>query len=158
MNPTTLNPVEAGRDLAYISRELDHLRDGLKLLGVKQCSCCRKYFKSPDGRNLFNAGDLVCYRCVVGWWQQRSPSITVEERKVIEHQLLRWLATYYEAKVIRRLNQLPAAKDIEVKIVVGCEQCDGTGQIGAARCQNCDGRGSEWVVVINPQHSGGPGN
>jgi hypothetical protein len=75
-------------------RELDNIRDGLRMLGLMQCSCCRRYFKCPDGKNLFNAGQLVCYGCVRGWWEQRSPELTIAEREIIERQLLRWLATY----------------------------------------------------------------
>jgi hypothetical protein len=147
MNRNAPNTVEDGQDLAFISRELDNIRDGLKLLGLKQCSCCRKYFMCPDGKNLLSAGQLVCVRCVSSWWEQRSPKISIEERNTIEHQILRWLTAYYGAKVIRRLSQMPAAEDIALKIVVGCEQCGGTGRVSTARCQNCDGCGSEWVVV-----------
>jgi len=64
MNTKTRNPVENGQELACVSRELDNIRDGLKMLGLKQCSCCRKYFMCPDGKNLLNAGQLVCVRCV----------------------------------------------------------------------------------------------
>ena len=148
MNTTALRVTEEGQDLAYISRELDNIRDGLRILGLMQCSCCRRYFKCPDGKNLLNAGQLVCYGCVRGWWEQRSPQLTIAERKINERQILRWLATYYQARVIRRLSQMPAAEEVDLKMVVGCEQCNGTGQSGASRCRNCDGRGSEWVVVV----------
>jgi hypothetical protein len=147
MNANVLDTMEETRELAYLSRELDHIRDGLRLLGLKQCNCCRKYFLCPDGKNLLNAGQLVCYQCVTGWWEQRSPKLTIEERKTAEHQILRWLLTYHGARIIRRLSQMPAAENIVLKMVVGCEQCNGTGQSGASRCQNCDGRGSEWIVV-----------
>ena len=100
MNTKTRNPVENGQELACVSRELDNIRDGLKMLGLKQCSCCRKYFMCPDGKHLLNAGQLVCVRCVSSWWEQCSPKISIEERNTIEHQILRWLTSYYEAKVI----------------------------------------------------------
>ncbi len=147
MNTKDLNAVEDGQELAYLSGELDHIRDALKLLGLKQRSCCRKYFMCPDGKNLLNVGQLVCFRCVGGWWEQRSPRISIEERNGVEHQILRWLTAYYEAKVIRRLAQMPAPENILLKIVVRCEQCNGTGQSDGSKCQNCDGRGFEWVVV-----------
>lgn len=147
MNTNVLKPVEDPQDLAYLSRELGNIRDGLALLGLKQCSCCRKFFSSSDGTNLLNAGELVCFGCVGRWWEQRSPRISIEERRKVERQLLRWLTAHHGAKVIRRLNQSPAPEHIALKMVLGCELCNGTGQSGGARCQNCDGRGSEWVVV-----------
>lgn len=148
MNTKALNTIEDGQELAYIAKELDNIREGLRMLGLKQCSCCRKYFKCPDGKNLLNAGQLVCYRCVSGWWEQHSPKISIKERNTIERELLRWLTTYHGARVIRRLSQMPATEDIQLKMVVGCEQCNRTGQSGTTKCQNCDGRGSEWVVVV----------
>jgi hypothetical protein len=151
MNTKVLNTVEDRQELEYIAGELDKIRDGLEMLGLKQCSCCRKYFKCPDGKNLLSAGQLVCYRCVSGWWEQRSPKISIEERNAVERQLLRWLMTYHGAKVIRRLSHMPATEEIELKMVVGCGLCNGTGKSGNAKCQNCDGRGSEWVVVVKPK-------
>jgi hypothetical protein len=147
MNTKDLNAFEDGQDLAYLSSELDKIKEGLKLLGLQQCSCCRKYFKCLDGKNLLNAGQLVCYRCVSDWWQQRSPQISIEERNAVEHQLLRWLTAYYEAKVIRRPGQMPAPENILLKIVVRCEQCMGAGMMDGTKCQSCDARGFVWVVV-----------
>jgi hypothetical protein len=147
MDTKDLHAVGDGQDLAYISRELDSIRAGLKILGLNQCSCCRKYYLCPDGKNLVNVGQQVCYRCVGGWWEQRSPQVSIEERNTVEHQLLRWLTAYHGAKVIRRPGQMPAAEDIQLKVVVRCEQCLGTGLSDAAKCLNCDGRGFVWVVV-----------
>jgi hypothetical protein len=147
MDTKPLNAVEDGQELATLSSELDQIRDALKLLGLKQCNCCRKYFMCPDGKNLLNVGQLVCFRCLSGWWQQRSPKISIEERNAVEHEILRWLTAYYEGKVIRRPAQMPAAERIQLKIVVRCEHCNGTGQSDGSRCQNCDGRGFDWVVV-----------
>lgn len=149
MNTNALHTAEDAQDLACLARELDGIRDALKLLGLKQCCWCRKYYLCPDGRNLLNAGQLVCYRCESSWWEQRSPKLSIEERKTAEHQLLRWLVTYHGAKIIRRLSQMPPAEEIALKMVVGCEQCNGTGQSGTTRCNNCDGRGSEWIVVVS---------
>ena len=145
------NPTEDASGLAYIIRELDSLRAGLSMLGLKQCSCCRKYFQCPDGKNLLNASQLVCYMCLEGWWRRESPRLNIGERRVAERQILRWLVAYHGAKVIRQIRQMPEADAIELKMVVGCEQCGGTGKRDNGICQNCDGRGSEWVVVIKPQ-------
>ena len=102
---------------------------------VDACICLVVALHLAEGRKFLMVGE------------QRSPKTSIEERNTIERQILRWLTAYYGAKVIRRLSQMPAAEDIALKIVVGCEQCGGTGQVSTARCQNCDGRGSQWVVV-----------
>jgi len=150
MNTNDLNAVEGGQDLASISRELENIRDGLKTLGLKQCSCCGKYFMFQDGRNLLNVGQLVCFKCIGSWWAQRSPKISIEERNTVEDQLFRWLITHHEARVIRHMSQLPPVEKIELKLVVRCEQCNGRGLSGATKCHACDGLGCEWVVIAKP--------
>lgn len=151
MEPKGPNSTENDPDLAFVLHELECLREGVSLLGLKQCSCCRRYFHCPDAKNLLNVGQLVCYRCVESWWQQRSPKLGIEERRNAERQILRWLVAYHGAKVIRDMRHMPAADTIELKVVVGCEQCAGKGSRGAEACSNCDGRGSQWVVVLKSQ-------
>jgi hypothetical protein len=139
--------------LARVVEELNHLKDGLCLLGLKQCSGCGKYSVSTDGKNLLEAGgQLVCYSCVQEWWQRRSPALNSEERQAVEHKLLRWLVTHHNAKVIRLAEKLPRPIELELKIIAACEQCAGTGKIdGGKRCLNCEGRGSVWVVRLRPE-------
>ena len=137
--------------LTRILQELEHLKDGLGLLGVKQCAHCRRYFRSEDGGALFDAGQLVCYGCLQDWWLQHSPKLGIDERQRIEHKLLRWLVANHQAKVIRTVKKLPQADQIELKIVVACDQCSGTGKGAGRECQNCEGRGSVWVVGLRPE-------
>ncbi len=147
--PAEAKDLEAS--LARVVEELDHLKAGLRLLGVKQCSYCRKYFLSQDGKTLIEAGELVCYKCLQKWWQERSPSFTIEERQAAEHKLLRWLVAHHGAKVIRQAGKLPRPADMELKIVVTCEECNGSGKNESrAECHNCEGRGSVWVVKLWP--------
>jgi hypothetical protein len=145
------NPTEPSLDFEYILKELDSLRAGVSLLGLLQCSCCHKYFHCSDGKNLLNIGQLVCYRCLERWWQQRSPALSIEQRTNVERQILRWLVAYHEATVVRDTKQMPGADEIELKIVVGCEQCAGQGKRGERVCQNCNGRGANWVLVLKQQ-------
>ena len=138
-------------DLAFLLKELDSLRAGVALLGLRQCSCCGKYFNSADSKNLLKAGDLVCYSCVFDWWRRRSPVLALEERTAVEGKLLRWLVADHGAKVIRDARRLPEPDAIELKFVVACGHCGGIGRFGGAACQSCNGLGTEWVVVLKPQ-------
>jgi hypothetical protein len=145
-------PKDLEATLALVVQELDHLRDGVRLLGLKQCGCCRKFFLSTDGRALLDVGQFVCRDCVPVWWQQTSPLLSIEERRVVEHKLLRWLVAYHNAKVVRQAGKMPRAEEMELKIVVECERCQGTGKnFSAGECANCEGRGSVWVVGLRPE-------
>jgi hypothetical protein len=150
-------PIEPESDLdnaslAHIVQELEHLKDGLRLLGVKQCCHCRKYFRCPDGRTLFDAGQPVCYGCVQDWWLRRAPALGGEERRTVEHKLFRWLVSYHDAKVIPQTEQMPPADGIELKIVAACERCDGTGKDhGGKACGFCGGLGTIWLVALRPE-------
>jgi hypothetical protein len=138
--------------LARMLQELDRQRDALRLLGLKQCSCCGKYYQGQDAKNLLDAGQLVCHRCVQGWWRQLSPTLSLKQRQSVEAKLRRWLVTHYNAKVIQQLEKIPPAGEIELKIVVACEQCSATGKAaGGDDCHSCDGRGSVWVVQLRPE-------
>jgi hypothetical protein len=138
--------------IARLAKELDHLRGGVRLLGIEQCSCCGKYFLSSDGKALFDAGDLVCYKCLQNWWQQREPTLGIEERQAIEHKLARWLVAYHNARIIRQSEKLPRAEMVQIKVVVACEHCGGTGKLpDGAGCRNCEGRGIIWVVELRPE-------
>lgn len=138
--------------VARLAKELDYLKAGLRQLGLQACSCCGRYFLSSDGKALFDAGDLVCFSCLQNWWQQREPSLSVEARQAIEHRLARWLVAYHNAKIIRQAEKLPRPEMLQVKVVVACEQCSGTGKLAnGSRCGYCDGRGTLWVVELRPE-------
>ena len=148
-------PVERNVDelsLEQVVQELNHVRDALRLLGLKQCSYCGKYFPSDHGQSLFEAGELSCYVCIQDWWRRRCPNLSVPERQAVEQKLLRWLVAHHNGKVIKHADKMPKPGDIELKMVVGCEQCTGTGKTeNGKECHNCEGRGSEWVVVLKPE-------
>lgn len=147
-----VEPKDREANLARLAEELDHLKDGLGLLGVKQCSRCGNYFLSADGKNLFDAGQLVCHGCIQDWWQELSPSLSIEERQAMEHKLVRWLVAHHGAKVIRQQEKLPPSDDLALKMVIACDQCDGTGRSpSGGECHNCEGRGSVWVIEIKPE-------
>ena len=138
--------------LARIVQELDNQKQALRLLGLRPCSRCGKYFQMQEGKNLLDAGQLVCYRCVPDWWRQRSPTLNTQQRQGIEAKIRRWLVTHYKAKIIQQAEKLPPAGEIEFKIVVSCEQCNGTGETaGGGKCHSCDGRGNVWVVQLKPE-------
>ncbi|HEV7966812.1 MAG TPA: hypothetical protein VGP19_04545 [Candidatus Acidoferrales bacterium] len=149
-------PSDAEKDyearLASIVHELGRQKDALKLLGLKQCSCCGKYYLAQDGKNLLDAGPLVCHRCVQDWWRKTSPTLSLKQRQAVEAKLRRWLVSHHNAKVIQQSDKMPPAGQIELKIVVACEQCDGTGKSSSGEnCHSCDGRGSVWVVELRPE-------
>jgi len=148
--PSDRDDVE--RRIARLTKELDYLKGGLRLLGLQPCSCCGKYFLSSDGKNLFDAGELVCVQCLQTWWQQREPTLSIEARQAIEHKLARWLVAYHNAKFIRQAEKLPRAEMLAIKVVVACEQCNGTGKLAnGSACRHCDGRGTVWVVELRPE-------
>jgi len=142
---------QSDASLPRILEELDRLKEGLRLLGLSQCGSCGKYFQLSEGKPLFDAGQPVCYNCVGEWWRERSPALGIEERKAVEHKLLRWLVAHHGAKVIRQSDKMPPAAHIQLKIMVACEQCDGTGKAGGKDCHSCEGRGSVWVVRLRPE-------
>jgi hypothetical protein len=150
-------PLEPEKDLeaklSRIAQELGHVKDALRTLGLKQCASCGKYYPAQDGKSLFDADhQLICSRCVPDWWRRRSPSLPAEQRQGLEHKLRRWFVTHHNAKVIQQADKLPPPEKIELKLVVACEQCNGSGKsAGGGECRSCDGRGSVWVVRLYPE-------
>jgi len=135
-----------------IAREIERLKEGLQLLGLKQCCCCGRYSLTRDGKALFEAkGESACFNCIWDWWKRRSPELAIEERLAIEHKLLRWLVAHYGAKVVRQAAKMPKPETIKYKLIVGCDECKGTGKIAAATCSYCEGRGFEWGVILWPE-------
>jgi hypothetical protein len=141
--------VEEG--LASLKRDLEHLKAGLRLLGVTPCSWCGIYYRRSDPSALFNYGDLVCYNCIARWWLHRCPELSGDERQKVERDLRRWLVNHHHAEVIGRLGDLPKPELLLLKLVTGCEQCSASGKTNTGRrCPECDGRGTVWVVVRAP--------
>ena len=152
--PALSYDVEMGRDekLASLERELEYLKAGLGLLGVKPCSCCGVFYGRSDPGALFNCGEFVCYACVARWWSHRRPQLSGKDRQTTESGLRRWLVTYHHAKVIAKSRDLPEPERLVMKLVTGCEQCSASGKsYSGAPCSYCDGRGSVWVVVRVPE-------
>src|ERR1035438_4288059 len=94
--------------LAGIELELQQLREGVALLGVKRCENCRKFFRSSDAAALFDDGvEMVCYSCVHEWWPKRGGEMELKDRVAIEHKLVRWLVNHHNAELIQKSRQLP---------------------------------------------------
>ena len=151
-------PIAAARprdlepSLTRIARELENLRDALRLLGLKQCGSCGKYYQAADGKALLELGQLVCYGCVQEWWSIRSPLLSVQDRLAAEHKLLRWLVAHHNGKVIRQSAKARHPAELELSIVAGCEQCQATGKTETGgECRNCEGCGSVKVIVLRPE-------
>ena len=144
-------PDESEKDLrevvSRIERELVHVKDALGLLGVQPCHRCKRYFRRADHGALIDCGDLVCYECIHEWWPHRCEELSVKDREAIERKLKRWLVAHHNGQVIHDLRKLPDSQLVELKIAATCEDCNGTGVQGHARCPRCDG-GSIWVVVL----------
>ena len=78
------NDLEA--KLVRLTHEVERQKDALKLLGLKPCSSCGKYYLGQDGKGLLDSGlgQLVCHRCVQDWWRQRSPTLNTKQRQAVE--------------------------------------------------------------------------
>ena len=146
------DPQKGGDErLAAIERDLKHLKAGLGLLGVAPCGSCGIYYRLSDPGALFDCGEFVCWNCVSRWWLRRCPELSTRDRPMVERELRQWLVGYHHAKVIGKLGDLPEPEWLLLKLVTGCEQCEGSGKTYSGHhCQHCDGRGTVWVVVEQP--------
>ncbi len=134
--------------LARIERKLEHQKTALGLLGVKACSRCGIFYQRSNPGALFHFGDFVCFNCIQQWWLERSPNFSPNERMKAESELCRWLLSSHQAELISRLDHLPSPEQLRIKLVLGCESCNGGGKsITGKKCSQCDGRGTVWVVV-----------
>jgi hypothetical protein len=137
--------------LARIERDLDHLRQGLGLLGVKPCAWCKKFFRLSDAGALFDCGDLACcYGCIHEWWSHQSGELSLKDRKIVEHKLVRWLMAHHNAHIIHQLGKIPEDSLQARRIVADCLECAGTGILLGGRCHHCNGAGTAWVVLPSP--------
>jgi len=151
MSPPTSDPGLADR-VARLERDLQLLKNGVRLLGLCPCGNCGKYFQSSDAKALFDAGELVCRACLPEWWEGIEATMSIADRQALEHKLARWLVANYNAKIIRDAKKLPRAEMVTLKMVVACEQCNGTAKTETgAICRNCEGRGTVWVIELRPE-------
>ncbi|MGA3351152.1 MAG: hypothetical protein ABSC33_19155, partial [Candidatus Sulfotelmatobacter sp.] len=67
--------------------EIERLRDALALLGVNPCACCQKFVRRSDPGALFDAGELICYGCILEWWPRRSAQLSGKEHENLEGKL-----------------------------------------------------------------------
>jgi len=133
--------------VARIDRDLENLKKGLSLLGVKPCCCCGTFFRSSERNQLFDCGELVCLDCIHGWWTSRAPELTIEDREMIERKLVHWLLNHHRAKIIRKTEEFLNPQRRKLHLVVSCARCDGTGICLRKRCQSCDGRGTVCLAI-----------
>jgi hypothetical protein len=132
--------------LVRIQTDLENIKQGLELLGIKQCSRCGKFYRSADHGALFESIEVVCYACLGDWWKEKIPHVSTSERYTVEQSAKRWLCAYHKAIVVRHLKKLP--QNPTLKIVTACETCGGTAAVDGRWCSNCEGRGTVWVVVV----------
>jgi hypothetical protein len=128
--------------------EIERLKDALALLGVSQCSWCKKFYRRSEAGSLFDAGELVCYPCIREWWPHRCPQLNSKERENLEGKLVFWLRDYHHAETFKDPAKLPEASDQELHIIANCLECKGMGKsLGQESCRFCEGRGTVWVIV-----------
>lgn len=134
--------------LARAERDLEQMRYGLDLLGVRRCSLCKQFFQSSDQSALFNDGtELVCFGCIQEWWPAYSGTLEVADRQSIERKLVRWLGAHHRAEIIHQFRKLPDEQSEEFRFVADCDQCGGTGELLGAQCRYCGGKREMWIVI-----------
>jgi len=134
--------------LARQALEIARLKDAFGLLGVIDCSWCRKFLRRTDPGALFDAGELICYGCIPEWWPQRCAQLSTKERENLEGKLVFWLRDHHHAELFKDPAKLPESSLQELHIVANCLECRGTGKsLGQESCRFCEGRGTVWVIV-----------
>ena len=134
--------------LARQALEIARLKDAFGLLGVIDCSWCRKFLRRTDAGALFDAGELICYGCIPEWWPQRCAQLSTKERENLEGKLVFWLRNHHHAELFKDPAKLPESSLQELHIVANCLECRGTGKsLGQESCRFCEGRGTVWVIV-----------
>ena len=139
--------------LARHELDLDRLKDAFGLLGVSQCSWCKKFFRRSDPGALFDTGsELICYGDIPEWWPQCRAQLSAKDRETLEGKLVFWLRATHHAEIFKDPAKLPESSLQELNIVANCLECHGTGRsLGQERCRYCDGRGTVWVIVSRKQ-------
>ena len=109
--------------LARVEQEMQQLRDGLALLGVKRCENCKRFYRSSDAAALFDDGvEMVCYVCIHEWWPRRGGELELKDRETIEHKLVRWLVAHHNAQLIQQSHKLPDEQSQEFRLAADCDQ------------------------------------
>ena len=140
--------------LPGIERELGALRNALVLLGLKQCSSCRKYLRFAEPGALFDAGQqLVCYGCSYDWWTNMRQQLPVKDRSALERKLVHWLIYQHHAKVIKQSGKAIDNVPEGMRLAADCIECAGTGRDTAGgHCSRCNGLGVVWVLLTEKLH------
>jgi hypothetical protein len=133
--------------LDAIERRLGHVESALEQIGLRACRHCKRYFRRSEPGLLFDCRGPVCVECIPEWRAELSTELTVNERATVERQLTQWLLVYHQGTIVRESRKVPEPQLLKVRVVVGCERCQGTGRVSNSRCRYCDGRGTVWVVV-----------
>ena len=148
--PETVDPL-LRETLSRQQAEIDRMKDALALLGVAQCSWCKKYYRRSEPGAMFDGGELVCYGCIPQWWPQRREQLSGKDRDDVEGKLVFWLRQFHKAESFKDPDKLPESSQQELSLEAKCLECRGTGTSGGdERCRFCEGRGLVWIVV--PKH------
>jgi hypothetical protein len=110
--------------LASVERSLQHLKDGLGVLGLKPCSWCGVFYRRSDEGALFHYDEFVCFKCVPHWWLHHCPELSAGDRQKAERELRRWLVSHHEAVVILRSGNLPEHFLMKLVKTVRIDCCD----------------------------------
>jgi hypothetical protein len=136
-----------------MERRLAHVEMALEQIGLRACRRCKRFFRRSDPGLLFDSHGPVCVECIPEWWAGLSMELAVDERATVERQLTQWLVAHHQGAVIRDSRKVPPPEVLKLRVVVACEQCQGTGAVSHNHCRYCDSRGTVWVVV--PKEAGG---
>jgi hypothetical protein len=136
--------------VSRVGHDVDDLIGALALLGVRRCSQCRQFFRSAEPGALFDCGEIVCYKCIPGWWSSFSTRTGVTDRERIEGKLATWLRKHHRAEVVKDTpaGKAPDAANVEFQMTAKCLECAGSGKLmEAERCRFCNGSGTVRIVV-----------
>jgi len=134
--------------VAALERRLARVEMALEQVGLRACRQCGRYFRHSTPRALFELRGAVCVDCIPEWLAQLGGDVTVPERRTIERKLMQWLVAHHQGTIVRESRKLPESDLLKLKVVVGCERCDGSGTVSNSRCKYCDGRETLWVVLL----------
>lgn len=135
--------------VSRIEHDLNDLIGALALLGVKRCSQCRQFFRSAEPGALFEAGQIVCYKCIPDWWSSASRRLGVTDRERTEGKLASWLRKYHCAEVVKETpGKVPDTSNVEFQMIAKCLECSGSGKLmEGERCRFCNGAGTVRILV-----------
>jgi hypothetical protein len=135
--------------LKGLESELHKLVQGLSLLGIRRCSCCKRFFRCSDAGALFgSAGEFVCLECIPRWWPSRRERLSCAEQRETESDLVFWLRSFHNARTVHGSNGLEPDQAVWFELLASCLECHGTGvYLGDKRCRYCAGPGTVRVIV-----------